>query len=244
MFEKYISELKGLNETTLGKIARTCLEYIAEEKELNVYQAKNMMDKDEKDIAYKNVHANFQKLKELRLIKLLRRDAKAHAATYYGITDRGWVYLITNSPFLLNNHSQSHPRKWRFPDTFRRSELFHSLLASYFEESTIEQIKSLEFNLRLYRYVVEACRVLVENANSQLGHGPDTLLISIEIGVNSSARKLLRDLLGLGMGIEPDSKADKELLDDWKLIKADSKFVKLVDEEEQNTKTLIRNFRR
>jgi hypothetical protein len=244
---KYISELRGLNQVKLGRIAEECLEYIADTKRsdngLNIYQAKKLMESEGEKVHYKNVHQAFQKLSESGLIELLRRDTEGHAATFYVITTRGWVFLALYSAYLMVSGKSSRPRRGHFSETFKESELFHDLIAHFFEDKTTDRIKSMEFNTRLYKYLRECCQALAEIANQESRPDLDIRLISMETTILSCSRNLIHDILALGFEVASDPTNDKDCIADWNTIRADKKFRGIVNNDEQYMKALLKNYK-
>jgi hypothetical protein len=194
----YMSGVLDIGDVALTGSLLRCLELLLRFElkfgAFSVYQFCNFLKKTlVRGFAYKNVHANVQKLHNLGLVEGIT-GYFPRGAKYYKISSRGWFNLI-NKDIL---YASSYLGRRCLIDLYDHNIFFKTFFCPYFEKKTIEHFSEVYLTLLLY---LDDCLMLTENyletinkkwLSDQLQSGRPIIIPELDSKVNSF-------LIGLSM---------------------------------------------
>ncbi|MDN5846761.1 MAG: hypothetical protein L0H53_10865 [Candidatus Nitrosocosmicus sp.] len=214
-----MSTVSTFRPIDLGWVESSILYQFAKSKHLSAYSIFKYYKENrwEKPMAYKNIHKRIKRLEELRLIQHVEgnfeRGAKPYEITTFGLL--AFMSLSTSDGAEFIHHHKDNV-------------IFKSLLLEYFEEKTIDSIRTLKDTNtgEMGEYMYECCsatrKTCSEIWNEITKYGLDKILPS---------DKIIQDYILYLDGRYAEESVLKEIeqykkrLDDYKLkLQEDSKF--------------------
>lgn len=216
---EYMSIISTFKPKDLGWVESSILEKFARYPHLSAYSVFKYYKETplEKPMAYKNIHKRIKRLEEMKLIQPLEKNFE-RGAKHYEITTYGlFVYMS-----LFTSESA------KFIHHHKDNVILKSLLSEYFEEETIDSIRSLKDSntVELGEYMYECCsstrKTCSDIWNKITKYGLDQILPSDKIIQDYI---LYLDGRCVEDNILKEIEQYKKRLQDYKLdLKEDSKF--------------------